>query len=44
LPGALSEEGAEFCIEAGIGFIHEPIRVWRAARAEVRGLNGGHRR
>jgi hypothetical protein len=30
-PEELSEDGAEFCVEAGIGFVHEPIRAWRAA-------------
>ena len=30
-PEALSDEGAAFCIAAGIGFIHEPIRAWKAA-------------
>jgi hypothetical protein len=30
---ALSDEGAEFCVEAGIGFISEPIRVWKTARS-----------
>jgi hypothetical protein len=30
-PEALSDEGADFCIAAGIGFIHEPIRAWKAA-------------
>jgi hypothetical protein len=32
-PEALSDEGAEFCVEAGIGFISEPIRVWKTARS-----------
>jgi hypothetical protein len=41
-PEALSDEGAEFCVEAGIGFISEPIRVWKAARSKERGLNGKH--
>lgn len=35
-PEALSEKGAEFCVEAGIGFISEPIRVWKAARSKER--------
>jgi hypothetical protein len=43
-PEGLSDEGAEFCVEAGIGFIYEPIRAWKAARSEERGLNGEHRR
>jgi len=43
-PEALSDKGAEFCVEAGIGFISEPIQAWKAARSEERGLNGDHRR
>jgi hypothetical protein len=35
------DEGAEFCVGAGIGFISEPIRVWKAARTKERGLHGG---
>jgi len=35
-PEALSDEGAEFCVEAGIGFIHEPIRVSKAAHSDER--------
>jgi hypothetical protein len=35
-PEALSDEGAEFCVEAGIGFNSEPIRVWKAARSKER--------
>jgi len=30
-PEALSEEGAEFCVAAGIGFVREPVRAWQAA-------------
>jgi hypothetical protein len=30
-PEELSEEGAEFCVDAGIGYISEPIRAWKAA-------------
>jgi hypothetical protein len=29
-PEALSEGGAEFCVAAGIRFVTEPVRVWRA--------------
>jgi hypothetical protein len=30
-PEALSEEAAEFCVAAGIRFVTEPVRAWRAA-------------
>jgi hypothetical protein len=30
-PESLSEDAAEFCIEAGIRFVTEPVRAWRAA-------------
>lgn len=43
-PEALSDEGAEFCVGAGIGFISEPIRVWKAAGTKERGLHGGYGR
>ncbi len=36
-PEALSDGGAEFCVEAGIGFIREPIRAWKAAHASGSG-------
>jgi hypothetical protein len=29
-PEELSDEGAEFCVDAGIGYISEPIRAWKA--------------
>jgi hypothetical protein len=35
-PEALSDEGAAFCVAAGIGFIHEPIRAWKAAGTDGR--------
>jgi hypothetical protein len=35
-PEALSDEGADFCVAAGIGFIHEPIRAWKAAGTDER--------
>jgi hypothetical protein len=30
-PESLSEDAAEFCVEAGIRFVTEPVRAWRAA-------------
>jgi hypothetical protein len=30
-PEALSEDGAEFCVAAGIRFVTEPVQAWRAA-------------
>jgi hypothetical protein len=30
-PEASSEEGAEFCVAAGLRFVTEPVRAWRAA-------------
>jgi hypothetical protein len=30
-PEALSEEAAEFCVDAGIRFVTEPVRAWKAA-------------
>jgi hypothetical protein len=30
-PEALSEEAAEFCVAAGLRFVTEPVRAWRAA-------------
>jgi hypothetical protein len=35
-PEALSDEGADFCVAAGIGFIHEPILAWKAAGTDKR--------
>jgi hypothetical protein len=35
-PEALSEEGADFCVAAGIGFIYEPIRAWKPAGTDER--------
>jgi hypothetical protein len=35
-PEALSDKGADFCVAAGIGFIHEPIRAWKAAGTDER--------
>jgi len=35
-PEALSEEGAEFCVAAGIGYISGPIRAWKAAHGSRR--------
>jgi hypothetical protein len=32
-PEELSEEGAEFCVAAGIGYISEPIRAWKATHS-----------
>jgi hypothetical protein len=30
-PEALSEDAAEFCVDAGIRFVVEPLRAWKAA-------------
>jgi hypothetical protein len=30
-PEALPEEAAEFCVDAGIRFVTEPVRAWKAA-------------
>jgi hypothetical protein len=35
-PEALSDKGADFCVAAGIGFIHEPVRAWKAAGTDER--------
>jgi hypothetical protein len=35
-PEALSAEGAAYCVAAGIGFIHEPIRARKAAGTDGR--------
>jgi len=36
VPEELSEEGAEYCIAAGIGYVSEPIRAWKAAHGRKR--------
>jgi hypothetical protein len=37
-PEALSEEGAEFCVAAGVGYISGPIRAWKAAHGSRRSV------